>query len=362
MAMWGPGEEVEQCWHRGMAENERDAVAHVVSVEVGDISPTVSMSSWPPLIPPDARRHPVRSLSSHAASTVQPHPLDPTVRDPGSLVGPSPKRPRLGGACGVADLVTGPLELTHEVHFRDLPCDDLLLTEAEAAALCPLIRQVGSKFQPRLLLVSDSVAECTESCDATGVKSSSPLDVVGPRPLVEVEAATGLSQTALASLAVPPSPVRRGGIGKSAPPLESASRVRRKLRGLGPDNARRRTWRRYYSKVLEALLADPEVDKWFGRAVNLARYPTYVECILPNLPTDLRLVLDQLRGGDFETLEHCQVAVRIVWGNAARFNRPGSRVCVCAERAEALHDRLLRKFRLGLGISAGGRPAKGTIA
>ena len=46
-----------------------------------------------------------------------------------------------------------PLELSHAVHFRDRPCDELLLTEAEAAALRRLLRQTDSEFQPLLLRV-----------------------------------------------------------------------------------------------------------------------------------------------------------------------------------------------------------------
>ena len=72
-----------------------------------------------------------------------------------SPAAPLPKRPRLEAACEAADQSAkrsaGPLELSHAVHFRDRPCDELFLTEAEAAALHRLIRQTVSEFQPLLL-------------------------------------------------------------------------------------------------------------------------------------------------------------------------------------------------------------------
>ena len=53
---------------------------------------------------------------------------------------------------------TGSLELSYEMHFRDRPIDELLLTEAEAAALCELFGWACSRFRPLLLPVSGPVS------------------------------------------------------------------------------------------------------------------------------------------------------------------------------------------------------------
>lgn len=88
---------------------------------------------------------------------------------------------------------------------------------------------------------------------------------------------------------------------------------------------------------MEAVQAHPDADPFMvpvdWRGLNLPDYPKIVK-----KPMDLGTILEKLDSDKYTSLAAFATDVRLVWGNAQRYNQPGSGIYSASENLSAIFE------------------------
>lgn len=198
------------------------------------------------------------------------------------------------------------LVLTHEKNFANLSEGQVRLTQPELEMLLTILKEVVPEFKPILRPVEAPVPLEALETEDTGAEKAKARSQSDTESLEDLHCVAATSHKR-----------------RRSPDAESAKRSPK-------------AWNLAMRGHLKVLLQKQELQKWFSQAVNLERYPTYLKTIYPNAPMDLGRVLSTLETNQYSSLDECMHDIEMIWENALKFNRPGSKPRAAAQQAQEM--------------------------